>query len=101
MSASRVLTTEWPMPAEARTTTDSVITARTAQRGRFLRTGRAGGRRGRCWGLEAGDRGGVGGKAGHLRATAVRGGAVSTVGPYDLWSGAAHPAGREGVPRSR
>ncbi|GHD64128.1 hypothetical protein GCM10010317_062120 [Streptomyces mirabilis] len=61
------------MPAEARTTTEIVVTTRMAQRGFFLRTGgrtvdRSGGRRerggcGRLWGRgcgRAGERGGVG-----------------------------------------
>ncbi|GKQ33752.1 hypothetical protein ALMP_03030 [Streptomyces sp. A012304] len=67
MFESRLLTTEWPMPAEAMITTDSVIVARMAQRGRLLRTGgRSGGRRG---GREAAeDRGGVGG----MRVTSGR-----------------------------
>ncbi|GHF77193.1 hypothetical protein GCM10018783_54180 [Streptomyces griseosporeus] len=100
MSASRLLSTEWPIPAEASTATDSVVTTRMAQRG-FPRG--AGGRDGRPDGCErrcgrSGERGGVG--TGNLRTTAVRG-SVSTVGRYDLPPGAAHPAGRRAVPRSR
>ncbi|GGS48703.1 hypothetical protein GCM10010206_07790 [Streptomyces cinerochromogenes] len=79
MPASRLVTTACPIPAEASTTTDSVVTARMAQRGRrggrTDRTGRSGGcgtRRGgcgrrRCLGAPAalvpvgeGDRGGLG-----------------------------------------
>ncbi|GGY71517.1 hypothetical protein GCM10010300_13310 [Streptomyces olivaceoviridis] len=79
MPASRLATTACPIPAEASTTTDSVVTARMAQRGRrggrTGRTRRSGGRgtrrgdRGRRCGLGApptllavgeGDRGGLG-----------------------------------------
>ncbi len=69
MSASRLLITACPMPAEARTTTDSVVTARRAQRGFRRGTGGAGlrgarpgegcGRR-RGAAVVRGDRGGVG-----------------------------------------
>ncbi|BCM67322.1 hypothetical protein EASAB2608_02656 [Streptomyces sp. EAS-AB2608] len=69
MPASRLVTTACPIPAEASTTTDSVVTARMAQRGRrggrTERTGRSGGRgtrRGGCGRRcgRAGDRGGLG-----------------------------------------
>nr|BBJ53123.1 hypothetical protein SAVMC3_57520 [Streptomyces avermitilis] len=71
MSASRLVTTAWPIPAEARTTTDSVVTIRMDQPGRLGRLGRTGGRRagegrGRRGGRAAGERGGVG-MGGHLR----------------------------------
>ncbi|GAA0638571.1 hypothetical protein GCM10009535_13930 [Streptomyces thermocarboxydovorans] len=90
----------WPMPAEASTTTESVVTARIAQRG--LR--RAGGRAARCGGCGRrcgagrgrGERGGVD-KGEHLRTTAVRG-IVSTVGRYDLRPGISPPARAEVSP---
>ncbi|GAA4008553.1 hypothetical protein GCM10022384_62910 [Streptomyces marokkonensis] len=115
MSASRPESTACPIPAEASTTTDSAVTARTAQRGLFRRTGGLGGRRdgrappGRGGGPPRGDaagtrgeRGGVG-KVAPPRGRAERPdvGSVSTVGPYDLLPGAATPAARTLVPRSR
>ncbi|GAA3189839.1 hypothetical protein GCM10010451_44310 [Streptomyces virens] len=88
MSSSRLLSTACPIPAEASTTTDSVVTVRMTQRG-LRRAGAgagAGGRASRADGRREGrgavrgreDRGGVG-KGGHLRTTAVRA-IVSTVG---------------------
>ncbi|GAB2872713.1 hypothetical protein GCM10027074_45460 [Streptomyces deserti] len=65
MSASRLDITVCPIPADAITTTDSVVTARMAQRGFPRGTGGRAGRRDGCgrrcgagWGR--GDRGGVG-----------------------------------------
>ncbi|GDY65139.1 hypothetical protein SAV14893_045320 [Streptomyces avermitilis] len=84
------MTTAWPIPAEARTTTDSVVTIRMDQPGRLGRLGRTGGRRagegrGRRGGRAAGERGGVG--MGDTSAKAWGWGSVSTVGPYDLRPG--------------
>ena len=45
MPASRLLITAWPIPAAARSTTDSVVAARMAQRGRPRRAGGRGTRR--------------------------------------------------------
>ncbi|GHE11627.1 hypothetical protein GCM10010339_72130 [Streptomyces alanosinicus] len=68
MPASRLLITACPIPAEASTSTDSVVIARIAQRGRrggrTDLTGRSGGRgtrRGGCGRRcgRAGDRGGL------------------------------------------
>ncbi|GLP66533.1 hypothetical protein TUSST3_31530 [Streptomyces sp. TUS-ST3] len=67
MSASRLVITAWPIPAEASTTTDSVVAARMAQRGRFRRTGGRAGRRCGGRGRVAEGRGGVAGMGGHLR----------------------------------
>ncbi|GGW36152.1 hypothetical protein GCM10010350_19520 [Streptomyces galilaeus] len=73
---SRLLIRVWPIPAEASTTTDSVMVARMAQRGRFLGAGRTGRRRAGRGGREAGDRGGVGDK----RVTSGR-------RPYEAYEG--------------
>ncbi|GGM05288.1 hypothetical protein GCM10010129_56100 [Streptomyces fumigatiscleroticus] len=113
MSDSRLLITACPIPAEASTTTDSVVTARTAQRGFFRRTGGRGtapdgrGRR-RCGGgpprpLGAGglgerERGGVG--KGDTSARAGRG-IREHRRPIRSADRAAAPAARTAVPRSR
>ncbi|GGZ98637.1 hypothetical protein GCM10010389_42270 [Streptomyces echinoruber] len=116
MVASRLLITRCPIPAEASATADSVAIARIAQRGRRRGAGGHGGRcvrsgagrpprgRGRPAPDRAGERGGVLG----METSAGAGwgpkpyvGSVSTVGPYDLLTGAAAPAARTGVARSR
>ncbi|GJF23286.1 hypothetical protein SHO565_38500 [Streptomyces sp. HO565] len=115
MSASRPESTACPIPAEASTTTDSPVTARMAQRGFFRRTAGPGERpagRGRVrWGGGppcGGDAGTLGERGGVGMVTPPRGrdlgpdvGSVSTVGPYDLLTGALTPAARTRVPRSR
>src|SRR5690606_14719105 len=102
ISESRPVSTACPVPAEASTTTDRVVTARIAQRalrragGRGPpRAGRGGGRgvvRGR------GDRGGVGKGA---PPDDGRAWILSTVGRYDLRPGPSPPGARTGVPRTR
>ncbi|GGU17728.1 hypothetical protein GCM10010259_04980 [Streptomyces daghestanicus] len=106
-SESRPVSTECPIPAAASTATDSADDIRTAQRGPRLRGDRRDGRGGT---RRAGERGGVDkgtpprGRAlrtgAEVRAAAGRG-ILSTVGPYDLRTGAAAPAARTRVPRSR
>ncbi|GGQ98085.1 hypothetical protein GCM10010216_70790 [Streptomyces flaveolus] len=80
MSASRPESTACPIPAEASTTTDSAVTARTAQRGLLRRTAGTGGRREgrgrvRCGGGPpcGGDAGTLGERGGVGKVTPPRG----------------------------
>ncbi len=80
MFSPRLVTTACPMPAEARTTTEIVVTTRMAQRGFFLRTGLYGGPHRRPPG------------AGRLRA-ALGDGAAGVRGSGAAWARGTPPRG--------